>query len=211
MNHLFITLEGGCSCGKSTQSKRLEAYLKDAGRNVTMTFMPGGTEIGDEIRSVALKHRESKVHPATEFFLMCAAMVQSINEVIIPALVNGDVISDRYFLSTIVYQLYGRKLMVEDAHPLYADIIHKVIQNLIPDIVFVLDVPVEEMLSRRDKRGDNTDRFDDEKLEFHKTIREAYRQMAMANSDSIILIDGSRSEDEVFNGIVNHLKPILVE
>ena len=198
---MFITFEGGEGCGKSTHAKMLKEHLESLGKSVVLTKEPGGTEIGDIFRK-ALLDNDLSVELLTEIFLFCADRVEHVEKVIRPALSEGKiVISDRFIDSTIAYQLGGRALPEDLVR--YLNWISS--KGLLPDITFLLDIPVEEGIKRALKRGD-LNRFEHEILAFHERVREKYNEIAADNPKRIKVISTIKDINEVQNEIRGHIK-----
>jgi len=198
---IFITFEGVEGSGKSVQAKALTKWLKEKGVNPLLTMEPGGTAAGKAIRRLLLS--DSNIDTVTELFLYLADRREHILKVILPALEEGKiVVSDRYYDSTFAYQGGGRGIDENWVESL----MDNVIQNVTPDITFLIDVPPELGLSR----VKNKDRIEKEEINFHKKVREKYLTRAKMFPKRISVIDGTKSIDEVQNAIRNKLKERLV-
>lgn len=181
----FITLEGPDGSGKSTQSRLLAEEVSTLGYDVLLTREPGGSAIGDQIRHVLFTLDNTSMHPKTEFLLFSASRAQHVNEVIQPHLGKGGVvISDRYFHSSLAYQGYGHQLDLENLHKITTF----ATGGLIPDLIVLLDLPVEEGLRRRKKEGD-WNRLDAYLEEFHQRVRHGYLAMASFDPERWEIID----------------------
>jgi dTMP kinase len=190
----FITLEGSEGCGKSTQVKRLTARLERSGVPFLITREPGGTPIGESIRELLQFAPESAaMTPETELLLFEASRAQLVREVIKPALKTGKcVIADRFFDSTTVYQGVARKLEAKFVQQLNAF----AVGDCIPDITFFLDVDLKTARARM-KSPRRPDRMEMESDDFYEQVIAAYRDLAKSEPNRIVLIDGSRSPDEI--------------
>ena len=194
----FIVLEGPDGAGKSLQATRLADYLRKRGHSVTPTREPGGTRLGEQVRQVLLDPGPVPRSPVTDALLFNAARSQIVPEVIRPALLRGHVvICDRYATSTMAYQGYGSGV----DRDVLAIIGELVTGGLQPDLVVLLDVPVEVGLSRRGA-GVATEltRFEDNKrhdLEFHQRVRRGYLEMAAADERRWVVLDGGGTPDAV--------------
>ena len=206
----FLSFEGTEGSGKSTQVKLLSAYLKNKGYNVLTTEEPGGTKIGLKIREILLAP-ENSMNPLTEFLLYNTSRAQHVREIIYPALMQGTiVITDRFTDSTVAYQGYGRGIDLSVINTLN-DI---VAPDLKPFISFLLDIDVQEGLTRVEHRTQNTehrlqntkDRFELETIEFHSRVRKGYLELAREESGRIKLIDASKSPDEVSRKVIEILE-----
>jgi dTMP kinase len=203
---LFITLEGGEGAGKSTCLKFIEAWLRQAGKNVVVTREPGGTEAGEHIRGILLHARDLAMTPETEMLLMFAARAEHLARVIRPALERGQtVLCDRFTDATYAYQGGGRGLPEERI----AKIEQWVQGNLRPDLTLLLDLPVETGLQRANSRSE-PDRFESEKHDFFERVRAAYLARAAREPNRIRLVDASapieavqRQLGEILNEVVH--------
>jgi dTMP kinase len=203
----FITLEGLDGSGKTTQIKRLAAWLTKRGHAVTVTRQPGGTETGDRIRAVLLDARSGPLAPMTEMALMFAARAQVIAEVIEPALKDGRmVVCDRFTDSTEAYQGGGRGIgskVVLELHRLICG-------ELQPDLTLLLLPSFEASLRRARKRNDrveaqtgtNEGRFEQEQDEFYRRVWQKYREIAAREPERVVLIEGDLTINEVHEQIV---------
>jgi dTMP kinase len=185
---MFITFEGPEGCGKSTHAKRLKAYLEGLGQRVLLTFEPGGTQVGKEIRALLLKP-ESVLDGTTEVYLFAADRSEHVSKIIRPALAEGKiVICDRFIDSTLAYQIGGRRLPEDLVR--YLNMISS--QGLVPDLTFLLDVTPATGLKRAAGKG-APDRFEQEALAFHQRVRETYLQIAKDNPQRVIVV---KTEDQ---------------
>jgi dTMP kinase len=194
----FIALEGVDGSGKSTVAKRLVLTLQAASRPAILTREPGGTAIGEQIRTVLLGGASSSMLPTTEMLLFAAARAQLVGEVIEPALEEGlVVVSDRFSDSSLAYQWGARCLEKENV--IQAQNIAT--GGLEPDLKILLDVPVEKALKRRMAVADELNRLDREVVEFHRRVREAYHLLAEADPERWRVIDADRDEDDVWSEV----------
>jgi dTMP kinase len=186
---MFVVLEGGEGAGKSTLAKGLRKRLEDAGRGVTVTREPGGTDAGEHVRDIL----HGRLAPWAEVFAFLTARAQLVAEVIRPALQDGEiVICDRYTPSTMAYQGYGRGLDLDELRRLNA----LATGALEPDLVVLLDLEPRVGLAR--KRGElEAIRTGEEGLVFHERVRAGYHALAAADAGRWVVIDASRSPDEV--------------
>jgi dTMP kinase len=209
----FITLEGLDGCGKTTQSKRLAAYLRERKFDVITTRQPGGTPFGDKLRSLLLDSRAMALSFETELALMFADRAQCIQEVIAPALERGAiVICDRFTDSTEAYQGGGRGLGSAAVLEM-----HRVVcGNLQPDLTLLLEPGMEGCLERareRNKakmaRGANENRFEQEQESFFRAVAEKYREIAVREPQRVVAIQGDGTIAEVHARILEALEPRL--
>lgn len=207
---MFITFEGIEGCGKTTQIKRLAKRLNDNGIQFISTLEPGGTRIGQDIRRLLLDSRNSHLSPLAELVLYEADRAQHVEEIIRPALAQGKwVICDRFFDATVAYQGAGRGLDID----LIMTLNSKVTGGLTPDITLLLDCPPEMGIERALKRNnastqDGQDRFEREKMEFHKKVRNAYLDISR-NEKRFSIIDASLPEDPVEEEIFRIIAPYM--
>ncbi len=204
---VFITLEGLDGSGKTTQIKRLAAWLTRRGHQPVLLRQPGGTAIGDRIRELLLDSRSHSLDAMTEMALMFADRSQAIAEVIQPALDAGKiVVCDRFTDSTEAYQGGGRKLGSEVVLNLHRLICH----GLQPDITLLLLPGFESSLARARRRNDRMEsetgrdenRFETERDAFHRRVWEKYREIAAREPERVVLIEGDLTIDEVHEQIV---------
>ncbi|HAD99584.1 MAG TPA: dTMP kinase [Gammaproteobacteria bacterium] len=185
----FITIDGVEGAGKSTQITFICDYLKAKGVNVILTREPGGTDVGEKIRTLLLSNSTGKMHADTELMLMFAARNEHIQNKIMPALKQGDwVLSDRFTDASYAYQGGGRGLDVERI----AQLEQWVLQDFTPDMTLLLDVPVEIGMSRVESRG-KKDRIELEATDFFNRVRQAYIDRSEQFPDRIKLIDSSQT------------------
>ncbi|MCH7949101.1 MAG: dTMP kinase [Candidatus Dadabacteria bacterium] len=196
---MFITFEGVEGSGKSTQAKLLAELLIKMGHKATLTREPGWGKLGELIRRVILDERDLDLDPFSELCLFCADRAQHVRDFIKPKLQEGEiVICDRYFDSTVVYQGYGRKLEKR----LVNRIARASTLDLIPDVTFLLNLPVRAGLSRLQTRGEIT-KMDEEPLEFHEMIRQGYMLIAKREPGRIRKINADREILEIHEEIKN--------
>jgi dTMP kinase len=190
----FITLEGPDGSGKTSQLTLLADFLRQKGYPVRTTREPGGTPIGDQIRTVLMALKNQEMQPRTEILLFQASRAQLVEQVILPGLAQGEVIlCDRYADSTLAYQGYGyRCFTLEQLKPLVAF----ATGGLVPDLTLLLDVDVEVGLRRRMQDGDWT-RLDAYDLSYHQRVRAGYLEMAQAEPERWVVIDAGQAPEKV--------------
>lgn len=194
---LFITFEGTEGCGKSTQAKLLEKYLKGLGKKVISSLEPGGTKTGRQIRNLLLSTQELLSQNA-ELFLFAADRAQHVEEIINPALDAGSVVvCDRFIDSTVAYQIGGRKLPEELVR--YLNAVSS--GGLLPDITFLLDLSPAVGLPRAIAASNldggkikKVDRFEKEKIAFHEEVRKAYLQIAAGDPGRVKVISTEKQD-----------------
>jgi dTMP kinase len=204
---LFITLEGLDGSGKTTQIKRLSAWMQRRNLQPAVTRQPGGTPTGDRIRELLLDSRSTGLAPLTEMALMFADRAQCIAEVIEPALAEGKIVlCDRFTDSTEAYQGGGRELGSEVVLAMH----RLVCGNLQPDLTLLLLPSLEASLDRARRRNDRVtaqtgqdeSRFETEQDAFYRRVWQKYREIAKREPERIILIEGNLGIDEVHEQIV---------
>lgn len=212
---LFITFEGLDGSGKTTQIKRLAAWMQKRGLSPVLTRQPGGTATGDRIRALLLDSGSTAVAPMAEMALMFADRAQAIAEVIEPALAAGQIVlCDRFTDSTEAYQGGGRGLGSETVLALH----QLACANLQPDLTLLLLPSLESSLERARRRnerqiareGTDENRFEQEKEAFFRRVWQAYRNIAAREPERIVLIEGNLTIDEVHEQIVEAVSERLV-
>lgn len=194
MNGYFITFEGPDGSGKSTQINPFADYLRNQGVPVISTREPGGTAIGDQVRTVIMSMGNKCMHPRTETLLFQASRSQLVEEVIRPSLAKGMVvICDRYADSTLAYQGYGHQKDI----PEIMQLLDYTTGGLKPDLTILFDIDAETGLRRRQTGGGEWNRVDDYQLEFHNRVREGYHELARQEPDRWITIDASQTPEAV--------------
>ncbi len=200
----FITLEGTEGVGKSTNMAFIENWIRDKGIELVVTREPGGTELGEKLRALLLDAKETAMCADTELLLMFAARAQHLQQLIIPALEAGKwVLCDRFTDATYAYQGGGRGIDMQRI----AELEQWVQGDLRPDITLILDMPVEEGLKRAGQRS-APDRFELEKQDFFRKVRQAYLDRAAANPQRYRVIDASPSIEQVQSSIETVLESL---
>jgi dTMP kinase len=188
---MFLVFEGGEGSGKTTQMELLRQHLTARGHKVLVTAEPGGTGIGKKLRDLLLDPANSGLSDKAEALLYAADRAQHVDELIRPALTDGTiVICDRYIDSSIAYQGLVRGLGADQIR----SISRWATGALFPDMVFLLDYEASLGLERA---GDEPDRIEQEGIEFHRRVREAYQLLAERHANRYLIIDGSKSPQEV--------------
>lgn len=195
MSGKFITLEGGEGAGKSTQARRLVAYLQSLGIETVLTREVGGCPSAEDIRGLWLGKGEGYWDGLTEILLIFAARREHLVKVIWPALERGAwVISDRFVDSTRAYQGVGLGLGLDLVNHYYRHIAGKEFEA---DLTLLLDLPIEAGLQRVNARGGQDDRYQQKKSVFHQTLRNAYLDLAHTFPQRIKIVDANRGADDV--------------
>jgi dTMP kinase len=193
----FISFEGGDGAGKSTQLSLLSGDLEALGRRVILTREPGGTRLSEQIRSWVL-HESDALCKQAELLLIFAARAQHISEVIRPALLRGDwVLCDRFTDASYAYQGGGRGIPVGFIQQIEA----VSTEGMRPDLTLLLDLPVIQGIERSVGRGQGSDRFEEQDLEFKRRVRQAYLDRQSDEPDRIRMIDATKSVESVHTQI----------
>jgi dTMP kinase len=210
----FLTFEGLDGSGKTTQIKRLTAWLSAQNLAHIVTRQPGGTATGDRIRALLLDSKSAALSPRTELAMMFADRAQSIQEIIAPALAAGQIVlCDRFTDSTEAYQGGGRELgseIVLELHRLLCG-------NLQPDLTILLLPDLKASLARARRRntseteatGKDESRFERERNSFFHRVHEKYLEIAARESARVIAIEGKLSIDQVHRQIIDALSARL--
>lgn len=197
MTGKFISFEGGDGAGKSTQLSLLSGDLEALGRRVILTREPGGTRLSEQIRSWVL-HESDALCKQAELLLIFAARAQHISEVIRPALLRGDwVLCDRFTDASYAYQGGGRGIPVGFIQQIEA----VSTEGMRPDLTLLLDLPVIQGIERSVGRGQGSDRFEEQDLEFKQRVRQAYLDRQSDEPDRIRMIDATKSVESVHTQI----------
>ena len=203
---MFITIEGPDGGGKTTQMNMLVPALEEQGLDIVRTREPGGTDIGDQIRSVIMDMKNKSMDPRAEILLFCASRAQLVSELIRPSLSAGKIVlCDRYADSTMAYQGYGHGL---DRTAL-KNLLEFTTGGLKPDLTILLDISAEAGLRRRITNHDEWNRMDDYALQFHERVRNGYLEMAAAEPNRFVIINADRPKEAVHEDIINRLESLM--
>ena len=192
---MFITFEGPDGAGKSTIIKLVHEKLLQDGFNIVLTREPGGTPIAEKIRDIILDNSNQALDARTEALLYAASRRQHLVEKIWPALKEGKIVlCDRFLDSSLAYQGGGRNLGVENV----LNINLFATENTYPDLTLFFDVSPEVGLTRvsKDKKR-VADRLDNENENFHDKVYKTFKEIIEQNKNRIVVIDASKSIDEV--------------
>ena len=208
MKGKFIVIEGIDGSGKTTQINQLSSWLKGSNlipenNQLIITREPGGTKLGQSIRSLLLDtSREKEPDSITELLLYAADRAQHVNEIIRPSLNKGDwVISDRFTGSTLAYQGYGRKLNIN----LIKDLEIIATQGISPDITFLLDIPIDESIKRRISRKE--DRIEKEGRDFLLNVSLGFKELSKDSKWK--KISALNSKEEIIYEIKSEINKLL--
>ena len=197
MKGIFITFEGPDGSGKTTQIRLFSKYLEEKGYPVVQTREPGGTRISERIRAIILDPDNKEMDDMTEALLYAAGRAQHVAQLIKPAVEEGKIVlSDRFMDSSIAYQGYGR-----DLGDKIRIINEYAVAGIHPDLTFFLDLSAEEGIARAEHRQ-KLDRLEQESIAFHKRVYEGYLELSKIYEDRYVIIDASRSIEEISQDII---------
>ncbi len=200
---MFITFEGGEGSGKTTLIAALRSYLEEMNLSVVTTREPGGSRIAEKIRKVILDIENTDMTPRTEALLYAASRVQHLDEVVIPALNNKQVVlCDRYLDSSLAYQGYARGLGFESVLK-----INTYALDYLPNLTFYIDLDPNIGLERIKNRSQN--RLDKEQLAFHLKVREGYLKLANLYSSRISVINGNQPIEDIIKEVLAKIKEVI--
>ena len=190
----FITLEGGEGAGKTTLAKALKKALEEQGINALITREPGGTPNAEALRNLLVEGETGRWSPLSETLLLYAARADHVERLIIPALEEGAwVICDRFSDSTRAYQGAAGGLSPERI----AQIDAATLNGFGPDLTFMVDLDPETGLERTRQRGEDATRFERQPGIFHHKLRNAFVEIAKAEPDRCVILDGAQSPADV--------------
>ncbi len=202
MKGKFITFEGCDGCGKSTQLKLFSEYLTEQGVAHIFTREPGGGKISEAIREILLNGKNAEMTDECEALLYAAARAQHLADRVAPALNEGKlVICDRYVDSSFAYQAYGRNLGTEFIGKINAF----ALENFLPDATVFIDLTPEEAFLRK-HGADENDRLEQAGMAFHNRVYQGFDEMAKANPNRFIRVDGRQTPEAIFAEILQKLK-----
>jgi dTMP kinase len=201
---VFVCFEGGDGTGKSTQARALVATLEQRGYHPVLTFEPGDTPVGKEMRRIVLDPATGELSHRTEVLLYAADKAEHVDDVVMPALARGQVvITDRYVDSLLAYQGAGRELDLADVER----VARWATRDLRPHLTVVLDLDPEHGLSRFQER----DRIERESPDFFIRTREAFLALAAADPDHYLVVDASRPTGEIADIVFTRVSPLLAQ
>ncbi len=193
---MLISFEGIDGSGKTTQSKKLYQYLVSKGIPASLYREPGGTKLGEKLREIIITE---EMDERTELFLFEASRSRLITEKVIKDLEKGKiVILDRFTLSTLAYQGYGKGIDLEVIN----EFNRFATRGIEPDLIVLIDVPVEVAI----KRLKNRNRF--EGKEFLERVRRGFLEIAK-DKKNVVIIDGTKEENTVFEDVLKRLSSIF--
>ncbi|HWJ66414.1 MAG TPA: dTMP kinase [Nocardioides sp.] len=201
---VFVCFEGGEGGGKSTQSRLLRDRLEADGYRALLTFEPGDTPVGKEMRRIVLSPETGELAHKTEFLLYLADKSEHVETLVRPALARGDVvITDRYVDSTLAYQGAGRALDPAELE----DVARWATGDLRPHLTVVLDLEPSAGLARFEGR----DRIEGESLEFHQRVRASFLDLAARDPEHYLVLDARAPIEEIAAAIAERVEPLLAQ
>jgi dTMP kinase len=199
---VFVCFEGGEGSGKSTQSRLLTQRLEDLGHVVRLTFEPGDTAVGAEMRRIVLSPETGELSHRTEVLLYAADKAEHVDTVVVPALERGEVVvTDRYVDSMLAYQGAGRALDPGEVE----EVARWATGDVRPHLTVLLDVDPREGLARFEGR----DRIEAESLDFHERARQSFLDLAAADPEHYLVLDARADRDEMAGRILDRVAPLL--
>lgn len=201
---MFVTIEGPEGSGKTTVAKKIVEALSNEGQKVLYTREPGGVLIAEKIRDIILDVSNTNLDARCEALLYAASRRQHLVEKVLPALKEGYiVICDRFIDSSLAYQGYARDLGVDEVY----DINMFAINGQWPDLTILLDIDPEVGLERiMSNRSNEINRLDLEGLNFHNKVHKGYQIVKEKYADRITIVNGNKTQDEVFNEVYSIIK-----
>jgi len=206
----FVTFEGIEGSGKSTVARVVLERFVQAGLECVITREPGGNEISEKIREMLLDPENTSISPRTELLLYVASRAQLVGEVIGPALKSGtNVLCDRFMDASVAYQGWARGL----GEDVVGDLNAFAVAGALPDRTYLLDLEVGDGFERGPDRREavglqSRDRLELEKREFHEKVREGYLRIASREPGRVVVIDASRTLDEVIEAVLGNLRAL---
>ena len=199
---VFVCFEGGEGSGKTTQSRLLSEWLRGEGYRVLLTFEPGDTAVGKELRRIVLSPETGTLSDRTEALLYAADKAEHVDTVVQPALDRGEVVvTDRYVDSTLAYQGAGRSLDVTELEAVARWATH----DLRPHLTVVLDLDPAHGMSRFEGR----DRIEGESEDFFERVRAAFLALAEADPDHYLVLDAAGDQEQLASEVRDRVRPLL--
>lgn len=202
----MIVFDGANGAGKSTIMKKVAERLTAKGLSVVVTREPGGTPIGEAVRTILLDPKSSAMTDMAEVLLITAARAQHVQEKILPALAAGQVVlCDRFVASSISFQHHAKGIDLG----LIEHITRVALQGFKPDAYFLFDIDPNEGLRRVAERNESLERFELMDIEFHQRVREGYLHQHKCNPQDFTMVDASRPEHVVYADVCGQVEQLL--
>ena len=192
---MFFSFDGVDGVGKTTQMSLFCDWLRAAGHEVLTCRDPGSTPVGEEMRKIVLARHDLNICRRSEMLMYMAARAQLVDEIIRPALAQGKtIVSDRFLLANVVYQAHAGGMNPTDVW----DVGRVAVDGVMPDLVLLLDMSVEEATKRR---GREPDRMEAQGEEYLKRVRAGFLLEAQRNPEQIVVINAARDIEPIQNDI----------
>lgn len=199
MSGMFITVEGPDGSGKTTQLALLVEGLRQHGYDVVVTREPGGTTVGNSIRSVLLSPEHHEMTPRVEMMLYAASRAQNVDQVIRPALARGAVVvCDRFVDASVAYQGYGLQYDLQEVR----SINEWATNGVTPDLTFLFDLTPSRASERMKERG-QLDRIESRDVAFHERVYEGFQTLLRENSERMVRIDADQSVESIQDEVLD--------
>jgi dTMP kinase len=199
---VFVCFEGGEGAGKSTQARLLLEWLEGEGHVVRLTFEPGDTEVGRQLRRIVLDPATGEISDRTEVLLYAADKAEHVDTVVLPALARGEVVvTDRYVDSSLAYQGAGRTLPLDEVERVQ----RWATGDLRPHLTVVLDLEPQAGLGRFAER----DRIEGESVEFHQRVRQGFLDLAARDPEHYLVLDARAERDAIAAAVRDRVAPLL--
>lgn len=198
----FITFEGADGCGKTTQIKLLDEYLRKNGFKTLLTREPGAKGLGEKVREILLNY-DGEVSSRCESFLFLADRAQHADCIVKPAVNDGTIVlCDRHTDSTIAYQGYGRGVDIDELKKLN----EMAVNGLKPDLTIVFDIDIKTSMARV---GNEKDRMESSGKEFFEKVRKGYLEIAKQEPDRVKVINSAKSVEEIHEQVLELIKNVI--
>ena len=199
---IFVCFEGGEGAGKSTQARLLRDWLVERGHPVLLTFEPGDTAVGEQVRRIVLDPATEDLSYRAEALLYAADKAEHVDSVVLPALARGEVvITDRYVDSTLAYQGAGRTLDMAEIE----GVARWATGDLRPHLSVLLDLEPQAGLDRFVER----DRIEGESLEFHQRVRDGFLALAAADPDHYLVLDARAPVEDIASAVRERVEALV--
>ena len=201
---MFFVFEGIDGSGKSTQLERFVQWLQDHDHQVVTCKDPGSTELGEKLRAILLGNHDVPIHMRSEMMMFTTARTQLVQQIVKPSLEAGKcVVLDRYILSTVVYQGHAGELDPDELWTLN----RIATENVLPDLTYILDLPVDVAMPRL---GKALDRVESRGSQYMQRVRDGYlKETKRRSAENVVVIDASRTPDEIQNDVRQAAQSLL--
>lgn len=209
---VLISFEGIDGSGKTTQAELLSRGLGEKGIPNEVVREPGGTMLGEGVRELLLHRTDLGINPVTEFLLFSASRAQLVREKVVPLLNSGKtVILDRYYYSSIAYQGFGRGIPIKEVEA----VSQFATQNVVPDVIFLVELDIETAFKRRLIAGRSADRMEDSEVRFFERVIDGFSYCAKKEPNRFVIVDGKESIENlskrIFIEVMHRIKRMVEE